>query len=209
MSSIHKRRNSGYLPWLQRLWWEWLTYNGCHTHSWSMQDCVKAVWDFKSNKNRSCGAKHNLVVPPVNKLVYDCAVLCLVAQSCLTHRNPIIRLFCPWGPSRQEYWRGLPCPPADPGIKPRPSALQADCYPSEPLGWFQTYKQISTDIFVLLKLRILNILGSFVKSNKITYKQIRHSFTQYHHDLKYLSMKSFLMTRPPDICCSSIPKLKI
>lgn len=48
-------------------------YAGGHTHSWSMQDCVKAVRDFKSmlNRNRSCGAKHNLVVPPVNKLVYE------------------------------------------------------------------------------------------------------------------------------------------
>ena len=32
------------------------------------------------------------------------------------------RLLCPWGFSRQEYWRGLPCPPAghlpNPGTEP-------------------------------------------------------------------------------------------
>ena len=37
------------------------------------------------------------------------------------------------GFSRQEYWRGLPCPPPgvlpDPGIKPRSPALQADYLP--------------------------------------------------------------------------------
>ena len=40
--------------------------------------------------------------------------------------------------SRQEYWSGLPCPPpgdlTDPGIEPRPPALQADALPSELLG---------------------------------------------------------------------------
>ena len=42
---------------------------------------------------------------------------------------------------RQEYWRGLPFPPADdlpdPGIKPGPiasPALQADSLPPEPPG---------------------------------------------------------------------------
>ena len=40
--------------------------------------------------------------------------------------------------SRQDYWSGLPCPPpgdlTDPGIEPRPPALQADALPSELLG---------------------------------------------------------------------------
>ena len=39
---------------------------------------------------------------------------------------------------RQEYWRGLPCPPPGDlpnlGIKPRSPALQADSLPSEPPG---------------------------------------------------------------------------
>ena len=42
------------------------------------------------------------------------------------------------GFSRQEYWRGLPCPlPRDlpnPGIEPRSPKLQADSLPSEPPG---------------------------------------------------------------------------
>ena len=62
-----------------------------------------------------------------------------------------VRLFVtPWtaahhpppsmGFSRQEYWSGLPLPSPgdlpDPGIKPRPPALQlpADALPSEPPG---------------------------------------------------------------------------
>ena len=70
-----------------------------------------------------------------------CAVLCLVAQSCLT-------LVTPWtvprqaplsmGFSRQESWRGLPFPsPGDfpnPGIEPRCPALEADALTSEPPG---------------------------------------------------------------------------
>ena len=48
------------------------------------------------------------------------------------------RLLCPWRFSRQEYWRGSPCPsPGDlpnPGTEPRSPALQADSLPSEPQG---------------------------------------------------------------------------
>ena len=48
------------------------------------------------------------------------------------------------GFSRQEYWSGLPFPSPgdipDPGIESRPSEMQADSLPSEPLGkpwwWF-------------------------------------------------------------------------
>ena len=56
----------------------------------------------------------------------DCAVLCLVAQLCLTFCDPMNcnppRLFCPWGYSRQAYRSRLPCPPPgdlpNPGINP-------------------------------------------------------------------------------------------
>ena len=45
------------------------------------------------------------------------------------------RLLCPWGFSRQEYWSVLPCPPPgnlpNPGIEPRPPALQVDSLPTE------------------------------------------------------------------------------
>ena len=48
------------------------------------------------------------------------------------------RLLCSWGFSRQEYWRGLPCPhPGDlpnPGVKLRSPELKVDSVPSEPPG---------------------------------------------------------------------------
>ena len=47
--------------------------------------------------------------------------------------------------SRQEYWSGLPFPSPgnlpDPGIKPRPLALQADSLLSEPPGKCSLYNQ--------------------------------------------------------------------
>ena len=65
-----------------------------------------------------------------------------VGQSCPTLCDPHglqpARLLCPWGFSRQEYWRGLPFPsPGDlpnPGIEPRSPTLQADSLSSEPPG---------------------------------------------------------------------------
>ena len=48
------------------------------------------------------------------------------------------RPLCPWGFSRQEHWRGLPCPPPadlpNPGIEPRSPTLWADSLPPEPPG---------------------------------------------------------------------------
>ena len=43
-----------------------------------------------------------------------------------------VRLLCPWGFSRQEYWNGLPCPSPedfpDPGITPVSHYLEANCF---------------------------------------------------------------------------------
>ena len=71
----------------------------------------------------------------------SCAVLYLVAQSCPALCDPMTvacRAPRSTGFSRQEYWRGLPCPPPgdlpDPGIEPRCPTLQADSLPSEPPG---------------------------------------------------------------------------
>ena len=68
-------------------------------------------------------------------------MLCLVAQLCLTLCHPIdcsMPGSSMWGFSRQEYWRGLPCPlPRDlpnPGIKPRSPTLQAYSLLSESPG---------------------------------------------------------------------------
>ena len=64
----------------------------------------------------------------LGKVLSSCAVLCLFSQLCPTLRP--IRLLCPWGFSRQEYWSGLPCPPPgdlpNAGVKPRSPVLQAD-----------------------------------------------------------------------------------
>ena len=82
--------------------------------------------------------------PPLLFTSYEFAtvpvIMCLVAQSCPTLFDP---MDCSppgssVGFSRQEYWSGLPFPsPGDlpnPGIKPRPPALQADTLLTEPPG---------------------------------------------------------------------------
>ena len=72
----------------------------------------------------------------IERLLYAkrSAVLCLVAQLCLTLCEPS-RLLCLWRFSRQEYWNGLPCPPPGDlptlGIEARSPTLQADSLPSE------------------------------------------------------------------------------
>ena len=57
----------------------------------------------------------------------SCSVM---SDSLLPYRLQPIRLLCPWGFSRQDYWSGLPClPPGDlpnPGIKPRSLILKVD-----------------------------------------------------------------------------------
>ena len=64
--------------------------------------------------------------------VHACSV---VSDSLQPHRLYPARLLCPWDFSSQEYWSGLPCPPAgvpDPEIKPTSPAspaLQADFLP--------------------------------------------------------------------------------
>ena len=70
------------------------------------------------------------------------SLLYLISQLCLTLCNPHglqpTRFLCPWEFSRQVYWSGLPSlPPGDlpnPGIEPRPPALQVDSLLLEPSG---------------------------------------------------------------------------
>ena len=58
-----------------------------------------------------------------------------VSSSLRPHGWLPIRLLCPWGFSRQEYWSGFPFfPPGDlpdPGIKQQSPALQVDSLPAE------------------------------------------------------------------------------
>ena len=58
---------------------------------------------------------------------------CLFLPWTVAHQAPLSMGF-----SRQGYWSGLPFPPLgdvpDPGVEPRPPALQVDSLPSEPPG---------------------------------------------------------------------------
>ena len=84
---------------------------------------------------------------PLAFLIFSFADGC--AMLCCAQQLSSVQLFAtPWtvtrkaslsmGFSRQEYWRGLSCPPPgnppDPGIKPRAPTLQVDSLPSEPPG---------------------------------------------------------------------------
>ena len=65
----------------------------------------------------------------------SCSVM---SNSLQLHGLQLVWLCWPWRFSRQEYSNGLPCPPSgylpNPGIKPRPLALQVDSLLSEPPG---------------------------------------------------------------------------
>ena len=70
---------------------------------------------------------------PIFPVVVSHSVL---SDSLPPHGLQSVRLLCPWGFSRQEYWSGLPCPPSgdlsNPWIEPRSLALPADSILSEP-----------------------------------------------------------------------------
>ena len=60
-----------------------------------------------------------------------------------------LRLLCPWGFSKQEYWSGLPCPPPGnlpyPGTEPRSPAVQGILYcqlPGKPNKSTPVFKSI-------------------------------------------------------------------
>ena len=85
-------------------------------------------------------------------------LVCIVAQLCLTRvfATPwTVRLLCPWGFSREEYWSGLPCPPRGdlpkPGMEPRSATWQVDSLPFEPLVKpsynYKQFKATSTVFF--------------------------------------------------------------
>ena len=97
-----------------------------------------------------------LLVSAVHKMnqlyIYMCMCVCMCV--CVPSRFSYVQLFeTPWtvahqaplsmGFSRQEYWRGLPCPPPgdlpNPGIKPLSPALQADSLPMSHQGSLYIY----------------------------------------------------------------------
>ena len=63
------------------------------------------IWETRGIGKLNGMAKHP-------KLVSDESVLCSVVSGSLWPHGLSARLLCPWGFSRQEYWSGLPCPPA-------------------------------------------------------------------------------------------------
>ena len=71
--------------------------------------------------------KQILFTAPQRTSMLSCSVM---FNSLQPHGLQPARLLCPWGFSRQEYWSGLPCPPAgdlpNRGIKPRSPTLQED-----------------------------------------------------------------------------------
>ena len=66
----------------------------------------------------------------------------------VAHGLQPIRLLCPWGFFRQDYWSGSPFPsPRDlpnPGIEPKSPASQTDALPSEPPG---KSKHLTVDLY--------------------------------------------------------------
>ena len=62
----------------------------------------------------------------------------MLSHVCLFETPWTVACQAPLVLSRQEYWSGLPCPPArdlpNPGIKPRSPTLQVESLPSEPPG---------------------------------------------------------------------------
>ena len=104
-------------------------------------DCISYVSYLWQNM-----VTHNLIwrmlysIICYNHYFIDRKVKVKVTQSCQTlcdpHALKPARLLCPWGFSREEYWRWLPCPPSgdmpNPGIEPRSPTLEADSLPSEP-----------------------------------------------------------------------------
>ena len=101
-------------------------------------------------------------------LLMLCAVLShsVMADSLQPHGLQPVRLLCPWGFSKQEYWSGLPClPPVDlpnPGIKSRSPALQEDCLLSEPPGKPKNTGVGSLSLIASLIINITQQSGTFV-----------------------------------------------
>ena len=96
---------------------------------------------------------------------------CSVTKSCPTLCDP---MDCSprqaprsMGFSRQEYWRGWPCPPPgdlpNPGIKLRSPALQADFLPSEPPG----RPGLGSSYFYIFTFYVLYV--HFISDHKIRY----------------------------------------
>ena len=74
------------------------------------------------------------------------AVVCLVTQ--LRPTLCTLRLFCPWGFSRQKYWSGLPCPL--PGDLPDPRIEPASLMSPALAGWFFITSHLGSPLGTML-----------------------------------------------------------
>ena len=114
-------------------------------------------WSLSTSNGRLLCSFSRLSSSPLqNFLNHYCIVLCavpshsVVSDSVQLHGLQPVRLLCPWGFSRPEYWSVLPCPPPgdlpNPGIEPRCSTLQVDSLPSEPSGKHMVSRWITTQV---------------------------------------------------------------
>ena len=115
--------------------------------------------------------------------VLSCSV---VSNSLRPHRLLPTRILCPWGFSRQEYWKGLPCPPPgdllNPGTEPRSPPSQADSLPSKPQHIHYYRIKIKTCAFEGLCGHTYMYTGHNAKIS--LYLSHRDSCTQFLHQIQ-------------------------
>ena len=127
---------------LQCSCWEYSMDRG----AWGLQSRVTKSRTQPSGWVRGCilTEPHTFAVLTIdlNIFIWLCVNHSVMSGSLRPYGLQPARLLCPWGFSRQEYWRGLPCPPPgnlpDPGTEPMSPALRADSLPLEPrvsLAW--------------------------------------------------------------------------
>ena len=126
--------------------WKWLHESTHTTQLWLSRWAAQSVssWKWCCCFSLYHQSHQQVTSPHSSSIVHMCVTQSWVLSHsvlshCLwSHGLWSVRLFCPWGFSRQECWSGLPCPsPGDlpnAGIEPRCSTLQADSFWSEPPG---------------------------------------------------------------------------
>ena len=99
-------------------------------------------WSHKIHRHIQLGIRNIHIAGENTKMMpfenieinHHCALLCSVISHAQLFMTPwTVKLLCPWGFSRQEYWSGLPYPPPgglpNSGIELGSPALQADSLP--------------------------------------------------------------------------------
>ena len=116
-------------------------------------------WSHKIHRHIQLGIRNIHIAGENTKMMpfenmeinHHCALLCSVISHAQLFMTPwTVKLLCPWGFSRQEYWSGLPYPPPgglpNSGIELGSPALQADSLPAKlPGKHIYTYVYICTE----------------------------------------------------------------